>query len=733
MPSEMAFVEMENNTYLLAVNMAEKCINVLKVHDDGKLTAVNIVTHVDEGKIALRDIKDIQVAPNGPYVYVSLSYDDMIVALEVKENGNLEEIGIYKNGIGWGFSLLSIDGASGMKTFMLEGHPFLGVVSFHSGSLIVIPINFDGSLNVDLLVAKRKDIDTVLTDISKIGLITSSGKTYLLTAAYAATVATIYSVTRGSTGKASLSYEGVISDNDSYGNIPASLFEINSIEDFEYTPSYDKKFLITSQYASDNLIVFEVVGAGGNSAGGALKYASHINLATPTDIEIANIDGTTYLFVLDVVAGAVNVLSLSTNGSLSLESKLSINQLNTLKSVHEAIYREINGGHYLYVTARDSGTLNVLTFDKALKELAYSSHLDSSLPDPSVNGLIDLEGMTAGEKNYVAAGADDALFLLEITDRGDYKIVDSKENEEDGNLLDVSFVKTLNINAKDVLISAASGDYGNGIANMSSWIVNNGSLMKVSEINSPGYYGFDLSDFNSFDHFESFGKHYLILSSYQGEIASFRLSNSYQLTKLAAIDQLVELPYYLVGVTGVALKNITYLYLASPDEGGKIEKYIFRESEILIKSDEKPFSVPNIEEMIHVKIDDNDYLVATTDVSLHLIRIDPTSGVLSLIDTLYDYEDNDLTLNNAKSITPFTIFDKFFVAVISENENGVSIFQIEDSKITFLMSYQNDSQVGIANAISITYSAKSISEGFFSITGRNKDGISSFQFEGIFR
>ncbi|MCH9666091.1 MAG: lactonase family protein, partial [Gammaproteobacteria bacterium] len=335
--------KIDGSSYLFVAGKQDDAVSVFSIADNGALSNVANVEDGDHADLELDGAHSVTLAnvSGNNYLFVA-GYEDRGVSIfSVADNGALTSVDNLDDSSNENYQLRE---ASSVKVANINGSSYLFVSGKQDDGVSVFSVADNGSLtNVDN-VDRRDDRDNpneALNGASSVAIANINGNSYLFVAAR--------DVDGGKDG--GVSVFGVANNG--------SLENLHNIYDSD-NPSYKLKGAISLTVAvldgtsylfvagfGDGVSVFSIAADGSldNVANVADSDNPAYEIKSPYFVTVAEIGGSSYLFVAGNADDGVSVFSVAADGSLTNVANMATNISPTSVTV-----AEIGGSSYLFVT-----------------------------------------------------------------------------------------------------------------------------------------------------------------------------------------------------------------------------------------------------------------------------------------------------------------------------------------------------------------------------------------------
>ena len=350
-----------------------------------------------------------------------------------------------------------------------------------------------------------------------------------------------------------------------------------------------------------------------------------LSLGGASGVTTTVINGTTYLFVSGRDDDGVSIFSVDNDGMLTSVTNVMNNGSLELLGASGLTTTVINGTTYLFVSGRDDDGVSVFSVGNNGMLTSVDNVTDSSSTLLELNGASDLTTTVINGTTYlfVSGRDDDGVSVFSVDNNG---MLTSVDNVMDNNILELngaSGLTTTVINGTTYLF--VSGRDDNGVSVFS--VGNNGMLTSVDNVTDNG--SLELLGASGLTTTVINGTTYLFIAGRNDNgVNVFSVDNDGMLTSVDNVmdNNILELNG-ASGLTTTLINGTTYLFVASFSDNGV-----------------SVFSVGN-------------------------------NGMLTSVDNVMD--NSILELNGASGVTTTVINGTTYLFVAGRNDNGVSVFRIE--------------------------------------------------------
>ena len=394
---------------LLVARENESDVDQAALESGGEIEAYlpsNPQNNPDGGTLELDGVSSIVSADVGgfTYVFVAGGVDDGISVFRLNANGTLTPVHDVTDG-----GTLELDGARGLSTAMVDGNTYLFAAGQVDDGVSVFRVNTNGSLTA---VSDFTDDATLELDgASDTAAVRVGTSTYLFVAAQDDDGINTFRVA----GDGRLTSLGQTVEGGS--------LELDGVRALATTIIGGTAYLIAGGGVDDGVSIFSVAANGTLTNVGNVVDSGGVNLNGVSDIAIAVINGTTFVFIAGADDNGVSVYSMNGAGALTHVDSEVDSAATLISGANSVSVTTVGGIAYLMVGGSENGfslyriesganntTLGALSF---VHNAADAGALELS-------GTNSVHGTGVGGTTYLIGGGDtdDGVSVLGSTTTG---------------------------------------------------------------------------------------------------------------------------------------------------------------------------------------------------------------------------------------------------------------------------------------------------------------------------
>ncbi|MCH9665048.1 MAG: beta-propeller fold lactonase family protein [Gammaproteobacteria bacterium] len=329
-------------------------------------------------------------------------------------------------------------------------------------------------------------------------------------------------------------------------------------------------YLFVAGVTDDGVSVFSVGDNGSLANVDNVADEGDLELDGATSVAVAEVGNSSYLFVTSQMDGGVSVFSVAANGSLANVDNVADNSAPDLDGDRSVTVAEAGGNSYLFVAS--SLTDNVISVfrvndDGSLSKEFERGGFQNFRGDRSVT-VADVDGRSY---LFVVGFDDDGVIVFSVAADGDLVEVANVVDEGDLQLLGARSITVVEVSGSSYLFVAGGRDDGASVFSVAT----NGSLANVANVDDGGFS--NLHIIQSITVAEVGGSSYLFAAntnsdeggSASGSVSVFSVGDDGTLTNVANVfdDNTIKLS----GTSSVTVAEVggsSYLFVAGFTDNG---------------------------------------------------------------------------------------------------------------------------------------------------------------------
>ena len=401
---------------------------------------VNLFNLSDTAILELARAAGVEIVQFGDrtFVYVAAIDDDGIAVFEMLPDGTLTALPDVEDSVA-----LELDGAFRMTSCEISGTYFLIVAGQFDDGISVFSVDpVTGALANTDNISDAGGLE--LDGASAVSAVTVAGNTFVVVAGYNDNGLSIFGLDANGTliPVQNISDIGTLELDGAYYVTDAMVDGV--------------QLILVSGYADNGISVFSMEATGQLTPLFDLADDPSLQLAQPSDLEVVQIGGVTYLYVASQGEDAVSVFSVAASGQLTLLDTVTGPSLN---GVHGLRTIDVDGLTLLAAAAQHTGTVTLFSVQPSGRLVEIAQVGD----DATLNLLGTLSGdfvQTGDGLFYVASGfLDSGISVFEIAGGNDALVGDDGDNQ----LLGLGGDDTLTgLGGDDLLSGGGGGDLLSG-------------------------------------------------------------------------------------------------------------------------------------------------------------------------------------------------------------------------------------------------------------------------------
>ena len=761
--------QIEGSKYLFSTSITEDGISVFKVGEEGTLDNVANVSDNENSNYQLDGAISVITKQLGDSVYLFVSgiNDNGVSVFKVGADGTLDNVANVDDSENSNYQL---GGARAMSIASIENRTYLFVAGQFDGGISVFQVGGNGSLTNVANVNDNENSNYKLFELTLITTGQIGNNTYLFAGGQFDNGISVFQV-----GK-----DGTLDNVTNTSGVNPSSMNTAQVGDSHY-------LFVTSE---NTVNVFRIGADGSLSSVASVNDNDHpsYSFGGLDFVSTSQIRENIYLFASGATDG-LSVFKVAEDGSLRNFANIKERSNPDYKFAgdNSLSITQIGRNNYLFISGRDDSGVSVFQMDRpanhsfttALDIQRNSSHLSNVTGDSrdyyktylpaskfsfETNGELDsICELYDSDRNLLISdgssdGKDNCKITYNITNAGDYYLV-VRGNNSVGNysliskatapdLAITSFTAEMKAEEK---VNLETNIKNLGISTSNTAILkyyvsdstsSNGTVLSTSDIISLRYE-------NSITIRDSVASHTAGVKYYRACIETTIIDNAtnncsaaisvdyFKLINVANVYDSQNPNYQLNRITTVSTAQIgrsSYLFAATKYERG-LSMFKVREDgtieNIANILDNSAFT-DSKQGLATIYIGGKLYLFAASyEYDIVTVYRVEESGKFTKTDTVHTFDDNNYNLYGARGLSVAQVGNNYYLFVVSQFDDGVSVFRISADGILTNVANVDDSENPNyqLNGAWTTHTTQIGNKHYLFVGGYYDDGISVFRIE----
>ena len=427
--SDVDTFAMGGATYALASSYSDSAVQLIRVHENGTLSAAGSATNNVDGFDALWGPRALDAFDMGgdAYAVVASERSDGVQLIRVHENGTMSAAGsVFDDPQSPGDRL---DGPRGIGAFAVGDITYAIVASYGDKGVQLIRIHENGTLSK---AGSAVDTDAgdgpfdTLEGASGVDTLVLGNRTYAIVASSYDNDATLIRVHENGT----LASAGSVT-----GGGGTDIWDFDGARAVDAFVLGNRTYAIVASYDDDAVQLVSIGGDGRLSAGASVSdHTGFVALGDAEDVDSFAMGGSTYIIAASREDG-VQLIRVHENGTMSPAGSASRGDdgFDALRDSNSVDAFAVGNRTYAMVTLFGTGVQLIRVHENGTMSAAYTA-IDSGHADgtPGFDGLANahsVDAISMGNRTYaiVSTLGDDSVHLIRVHWNGTLAPADSAD------------------------------------------------------------------------------------------------------------------------------------------------------------------------------------------------------------------------------------------------------------------------------------------------------------------